>query len=64
MHVSPSAAGSSTVKSASCIINILIAVVLFGGTVPTDNADNATKPAKVLAWIKDNVDLEKDKAVF
>lgn len=29
-----------------------------------DSADDATDPAKVLAWMYDNVDLEPDRAVF
>lgn len=29
-----------------------------------ESADDATDPAKVLAWMKKNVDLEADRAVF
>lgn len=29
-----------------------------------NSADDATDPAKVLAWMKDHVDLEPDRAVF
>ena len=59
VRVSPFAAGFTSVKSAPCITNILIAAVLFGGTMLTNPAP-ALDAGAYYAFSTDNLNADDD----
>lgn len=80
MRLSRSSAGFSLSSAVTIAAAFLSTVSAAPSPTPTDDgpatpvlgldlmkrnsADDATDPAKVLAWMHDNVDLEPDRAVF
>lgn len=80
MRLSSSSAGFSLSSAVTIVAAFLSTVSAAPSPTPTDDgpatpvlrldlmkrnsADDATDPAKVLAWLHDNIDLEPDRAVF
>lgn len=80
MRLSSSSAGFSLSFAVTIVAAVFSTVSAAPSSTPTEDgratpvlrldlmkrnsADDATDPAKVLAWLKDNIDLEPDRAVF